>query len=72
MITRPLVICILAAGKGTRMNSSIPKVLHKLKNITLIERVIDAGRKFNCTKNLKIINYLRKKIDENINIYLYC
>ena len=32
---------ILAAGKGTRMKSSTPKVLHKIFGLTLIERVIN-------------------------------
>lgn len=32
---------ILAAGKGTRMRSSMPKVLHKILGKTLLERVID-------------------------------
>tara|TARA_B100001094_G_C18106029_1_gene758413 strand:+ start:428 stop:1222 length:795 start_codon:yes stop_codon:yes gene_type:complete len=31
---------ILAAGKGTRMRSQIPKVLHKIKDLTLLEWVI--------------------------------
>lgn len=31
---------ILAAGKGSRMNSDIPKPLHVLRNKTLIERVL--------------------------------
>jgi bifunctional UDP-N-acetylglucosamine pyrophosphorylase/glucosamine-1-phosphate N-acetyltransferase len=30
----------LAAGKGTRMKSHLPKVLHKIGGLTLIERVI--------------------------------
>lgn len=32
---------ILAAGKGTRMKSEIPKVLHRIGNKTLIEILID-------------------------------
>ena len=32
---------ILAAGKGTRMKSSIPKVLHKIFGKTILERVIN-------------------------------
>jgi bifunctional UDP-N-acetylglucosamine pyrophosphorylase/glucosamine-1-phosphate N-acetyltransferase len=33
---------ILAAGKGTRMKSSLPKVLHKILGKALVERVIDS------------------------------
>lgn len=33
---------ILAAGKGTRMKSSLPKVLHKISGKALLERVIDS------------------------------
>ena len=35
-----LDVVILAAGKGTRMRSSLPKVLHRLAGITLLEHVI--------------------------------
>jgi len=31
---------VLAAGKGTRMKSQLPKVLHKIGGFTLIERVL--------------------------------
>jgi bifunctional UDP-N-acetylglucosamine pyrophosphorylase / glucosamine-1-phosphate N-acetyltransferase len=34
---------ILAAGKGTRMRSEIPKVLHKIANKSLLEHVYDLG-----------------------------
>jgi len=32
---------ILAAGKGTRMKSELPKVLHKIQGLSLLERVIN-------------------------------
>ena len=35
-----LSVAILAAGKGTRMESSLPKVLHKISGKSLLERVI--------------------------------
>ena len=38
-----LYTVILAAGKGTRMRSSIPKVLHPLADMPLLEHVINAG-----------------------------
>ena len=35
---------ILAAGKGTRMKSDLPKVLHEIDGKTMVEYVIDAAR----------------------------
>lgn len=39
--TNSIKVIILAAGKGTRMKSSIPKVLHKILGKALLERVIN-------------------------------
>jgi len=39
---------ILAAGLGKRMRSSLPKVLHKVCGIPMLESVIDTARKLKC------------------------
>jgi UDP-N-acetylglucosamine diphosphorylase/glucosamine-1-phosphate N-acetyltransferase len=44
-----LAIVILAAGKGTRMKSDIPKVLHKVAGKSMVVHVIEAVR--NLTQN---------------------
>lgn len=38
-----LHLVILAAGKGTRMRSALPKVLHKIASKSMVEHVIDAA-----------------------------
>ena len=35
-----LHVVILAAGKGTRMKSALPKVLHRVGGLPMIEHVI--------------------------------
>ena len=41
MVNRPNIhIVLLAAGKGTRMKSEVPKVLHPISGLTLLERVL--------------------------------
>lgn len=41
----PFTAIILAAGKGTRMNSALPKVLHPVAGKPMISRVIDSCKK---------------------------
>ncbi len=45
-----LSVIVLAAGKGTRMKSAIPKVLHKLAGKPLLAHVIDTARKLHPKK----------------------
>ena len=41
-----LAVAVLAAGKGTRMKSALPKVLQPLAGATLVERVLPAPKTF--------------------------
>ena len=52
-----LTVAILAAGKGTRMASALPKVLHKLSGKTLLQRVIDSCKKIKPDKIYIIVGY---------------
>ena len=51
------MVIILAAGKDTRMNSEIPKVLHTLNNKTLLERVIDAAKSLKPQQIIVVVGY---------------
>ena len=39
-----LNIFILAAGKGTRMNSTLPKILHPIAGKPMVNHVIDQAK----------------------------
>lgn len=45
---------ILAAGKGTRMNSKLPKVLHSIGGRSMLEHVIEACQQLS-TKRLAVV-----------------
>lgn len=49
-----LSVVILAAGKGTRMRSSIPKVLHSIAHKPMVQHVIDAAKALNA-ESLNIV-----------------
>ena len=62
-----LAIAILAAGKGTRMVSKLPKVLHKLSGETLLKRIINTSKKLNPDKIFIVIGHKSNLIKESIS-----
>jgi bifunctional UDP-N-acetylglucosamine pyrophosphorylase / glucosamine-1-phosphate N-acetyltransferase len=52
-----IAVAILAAGRGTRMKSSLPKVVHILGGRTLVERALDSVADLNPSRNLVIVGY---------------
>lgn len=55
-------VTILAAGKGTRMRSDLPKVLHFLNNKPLIAHVIETAQKLNPEKIITIVGYRHEEV----------
>lgn len=55
-------IVILAAGKGTRMKSDLPKVLHKMCGKPLLSFVLDAVKDISDEKPYVIIGYQSDKV----------
>ncbi len=44
MSARPLLVVVLAAGQGTRMKSSLPKVLHKIAGRSMLGHVLSVAQ----------------------------
>ena len=61
-MNKDLRIVILAAGKGTRMNSSLPKVLHKLHDKTLIDYVLDESELLNPIESILVVGFKKNQI----------
>lgn len=64
-----LSIIILAAGKGTRMNSDLPKVLHKLNGAPLINYCLETSRKLNPEKIVVIVGHKKEEVIEATKNY---
>ena len=59
-------VIILAGGKGKRMNSDKPKVLHKLLGKTLIQHIIDTYRR--CDQINQILVVISSELEDNDNL----
>src|SRR3954451_24416539 len=66
MPTPPRVAVILAAGKGTRMKSSLPKVLHRAAGRPLLQWVVDAARAARCERILVVGGHGAERVREEI------
>lgn len=57
-----LTAVILAAGKGTRMKSDIPKVLHKVGGKPMLQYVMDAVEHAGAQKQVVVVGYLGEQV----------
>ncbi|MBW3538878.1 MAG: NTP transferase domain-containing protein [Planctomycetes bacterium] len=57
MTTAPPVAVVLAAGKGTRMKSARPKVLHEVLGRPLVEYVLDAARAAGAARVVVVVGH---------------
>jgi len=62
-----LVAVIMAAGKGTRMKSKLPKVMHSLAGKPLIEHVLDTLNQVGIERPLVIVGHGREVVEARIN-----
>lgn len=58
---------ILAAGKGTRMKSKLPKVLHKVDGKPMLQHVIDAAKKAGSSREVVVIGSGAQLVEETIS-----
>lgn len=57
---------ILAAGKGTRMNSDLPKVVHKCMGQPMVHYVIKAAKDAGALDVCVIVGYKAKEVKDSI------
>ena len=55
-------VVVLAAGKGTRMRSKLPKVLHPLAGKALLHHVLDAARALDAAKLCVVVGHEAEQV----------
>jgi bifunctional UDP-N-acetylglucosamine pyrophosphorylase / glucosamine-1-phosphate N-acetyltransferase len=61
---KSLAVVTLAAGKGTRMKSDLPKVLHPLHGKPMLSYVLETARSMRPQKNLLVVGHQAKRLME--------
>ena len=63
---KDLAVIVLAAGKGTRMKSSLPKILHQLCGKPMIGYVLDVIHKLGSEKFFLVVGHKKEQIKRKI------
>jgi bifunctional UDP-N-acetylglucosamine pyrophosphorylase/glucosamine-1-phosphate N-acetyltransferase len=63
----PIDVVIMAAGKGTRMKSALPKVLHRLGGRALLRHVIDCAALLSARKAVVITGHGASEVEAALN-----
>jgi bifunctional UDP-N-acetylglucosamine pyrophosphorylase/glucosamine-1-phosphate N-acetyltransferase len=62
-----VAVAILAAGRGTRMKSRLPKVLHSLGGRSLLERVLNCTTEIEPSRRLVIVGYGAEQVSQSLS-----
>jgi len=62
-----LVTIILAAGKGTRMKSALPKVLHKVGGLPMLKQVINAAKAAGSARNIVVTGFGADEVEKELS-----
>ncbi|MGB5768536.1 MAG: NTP transferase domain-containing protein, partial [Crocosphaera sp.] len=62
-----VAVAILAAGRGTRMKSDLPKVLHTLGGRSLVQRVLESCHLIAPSRQLIIIGYEGEQVKQSFD-----
>ena len=65
-----LAIVVLAAGQGTRMKSSRPKVLHELAGVPLLGHVLATARELSAAHVVTVVRHERDRVAAAVEEFL--
>ncbi|MGX9353389.1 bifunctional UDP-N-acetylglucosamine diphosphorylase/glucosamine-1-phosphate N-acetyltransferase GlmU (plasmid) [Shimia sp. W99] len=64
-----LALIILAAGKGTRMKSDLPKVLHRIGGVPLIVHAIESGSALTPARTIVVAGHGAEHVEASVRAY---
>ena len=65
-----LAIIVLAAGQGTRMKSSLPKLMHPLAGLPIISHVLATARALDAAHVITVLRHERERLAELVALDL--
>ncbi|MDO5368402.1 bifunctional UDP-N-acetylglucosamine diphosphorylase/glucosamine-1-phosphate N-acetyltransferase GlmU [Kocuria sp.] len=65
--SNPAAIIVLAAGKGTRMKSKTPKILHEIGGRSMVGHALKVARELHPEQLVAVIRHQRDLVEEHIN-----
>ena len=69
MTEKHLAVVVLAAGEGTRMKSSTPKVMHEIAGLPMLGHVLATATALGAANVVAVIRHQRDHIAEYISAY---
>lgn len=64
MENKDIIAIVMAAGKGTRMNSNKSKLVHKIYGKELVKRSVENAKKAGVTEVVAIVGHLKEQVQE--------